>query len=69
MDDAFLSAEAGDEVLFDLVVTKALQRQVIVALTLFCRGSNRCVIGFTRDLQSISISTGTVHNVIHSREP
>lgn len=66
LDDAFLSAAAEDEVLFELVVTKAWLRQVIVALALICRGSYRGVIEFMRDLLGISISVGTVHTVLQS---
>src|SRR5664279_6512056 len=66
LDDAFLPATAEDEVLFELVVTKAWLRQVIVALALICRGSYRDVIEFLRDLLGISISVGTVHNVLQS---
>src|SRR5208282_1509666 len=66
LDDAFLSATAEDEVLFELTVTKAWLRQVIVALALICRGSYRGAIEFLRDLLGISISLGTVHNVLQS---
>src|SRR5664279_2495834 len=66
LDDAFLPPTAEDEVLFELVVTKAWLRQVIVALALICRGSYRDVIEFLRDLLGISISVGTVHNVLRS---
>jgi hypothetical protein len=66
LDDAFLSGAAEDEVLFELVVTKAWLRQVIVALALICRGSYRGVIEFMRDLLGISISVGTVHTVLRS---
>jgi transposase-like protein len=66
LDDAFLSAAAEDEVLFELVVTKAWLRQAIVALALICRGSYRGVIEFMRDLLGISISVGTVHTVLQS---
>ena len=66
LDDAFASATAEDDVLFELVVTKAWLRQVIVALALICRGSYRGVIEFLRDLLGVSISIGTVHNVLQS---
>jgi hypothetical protein len=39
---------------------------VIVALALICRGSYRSVIAFLRDLFGLSISIGTVHNVLQS---
>src|SRR3954470_15492174 len=41
LDDAFMSAAPGDEVLFEVAVTKTWLRQVIVGLTLICRGSYR----------------------------
>ena len=63
LDDAFLSGTAEDEVLFELVVTKAWLRQVIVALALISRGSYRGVIEFMRDLLGTSISIGTVDGV------
>jgi transposase-like protein len=66
LGNAFLSATAEDEVLFELAVTKAWLRQVIVALALICRGSYRGVIEFMRDLLGMSISVGTVHNVLQS---
>src|ERR1700729_1183797 len=61
LDDAFVSPGAEDEVLFELVVTKAWLRQAIVALALICRGSYRGVIEFMRDLLGISIRGGPVH--------
>jgi hypothetical protein len=66
LDGAFSSAAPDDEVLFELTVTKAWLRQVIVGLALICRGSYRGVIEFLRDLLGISISLGTVHNVLQS---
>jgi len=39
LDDAFLSAAPGHEVLFEVAVTKAWLRQVIVRLALICRSS------------------------------
>ena len=37
--------------------------QLILALTLICRGSYRGVIEFLRDLVGVHASVGTVHNV------
>jgi hypothetical protein len=54
LDDVFMSAAAEDDVLFELVVTKAWLCQMIVALALICRGSYRGVIEFMRDLLGIS---------------
>jgi hypothetical protein len=66
LDDAFRSATPGNEMLFELVVTKGWLRQVIVALALICRGSCRGVIEFMRDLLGVSMSVGTVHQVLQS---
>ena len=62
----FLSGAPEDEVLFELTVTKAWLRQVIVALPLICHSSYRGVIEFMRDLLGMSISVGTVHHVLQS---
>src|SRR3954469_23090135 len=62
LDGAFLSATPDHEVLFELAVTKAWLRQVIVGLTLICRSSYRGVVEFLRDLLGVSISIGTVHH-------
>jgi len=66
LDEAFLSATPDDEVLFEVAVTKAWLRQVIVGLTLICRSSYRGVVEFLRDLLGLSISIGTVHHVLQS---
>jgi hypothetical protein len=66
LDDAFRSATPDDGVLFELVVTKVWLRQVIIALALICRGSCRGVIEFVRDLLGVSMSVGTVHQVLQS---
>ena len=62
--DAFSPAVPDSEVLFELAVTKAWLRQVIVGLTLICRGSYRGVVEFLRDLLGVSISVGCVHDVL-----
>jgi hypothetical protein len=64
LDDAFLSAAPEDEVLFEVTVTRTWLRQVIVGLTLICRGSYRGVVEFLRDLLGVSISIGTIHHVL-----
>jgi hypothetical protein len=66
LDDAFRSAMPEDEVLFELVVTKGWLRQVIVGLALICRGSCRGVIEFLRDLLGVSMSVGSVHDMLQS---
>ena len=55
LDGAFASAAASDdEVLFELAVTKAWLRQVIVGLALICRGSYRGVAKFLRQAVEIA---------------
>jgi hypothetical protein len=49
---AFSSAMPANEVLFELAVTKAWLRQVIVGLALICRGSYRGVVKFLRQARS-----------------
>jgi hypothetical protein len=64
LDDAFLSAAPDEEALFALTITKTWLRQVIVGLALICHSSYRGVVEFLRDLLGISISVGTVHQVL-----
>ena len=66
LDDAFSPATPDDEVLFELAVTKAWLRQVIVGLTLICRSSYRGVVEFLRDLLGVPVSVGCVHDVIQA---
>jgi hypothetical protein len=64
LDEAFRSTAAEDATLFQLTVTKTWLRQVIVGLTLICRSSYRGAVEFLRDLLGVSISLGTVHQVL-----
>jgi len=66
LDDAFSSATPDDEVLFELAVTKAWLRQMIVGLTLICRSSYRGVVEFLRDLLGLPVSLGCVHDVLEA---
>jgi hypothetical protein len=67
LDGAFSSAKRDtEEVLFELAVTGAWLRQVIVGLTLICRGSYRGVVEFLRDLLGVPVSLGCVHDVLQS---
>jgi len=66
LDDAFSSATPDHEVLFELAVTKAWLRQVIVGLTLICRSSYRGVVEFLRDLLGVPVSLGCVHDVLEA---
>ncbi len=66
LDGAFSSATPDSEVLFEVAVTKAWLRQVIVGLTLICRSSYRGVVEFLRDLLGVPISIGCVHDVLQA---
>jgi hypothetical protein len=64
LDDAFLSAAPDEKALFTLTITKTWLRQVIVGLALICHSSYRGVVEFLRDLLGLSISVGSVHQVL-----
>jgi len=66
LDDAFSSGAPDNEVRFELAVTKAWLRQVIVALPLICRSSYRGVVEFLRDLLGLPVSVGCVHDVLQA---
>src|SRR3954453_2857549 len=66
LDEAFSSAPPAQDVLFELAVTKAWLRQVIVALPLICRSSYRGVVEFLRDLLGLPVSLGHVHDVLQA---
>src|SRR5437879_12132672 len=57
-------AVADDQVLFHLPVTKSWLRQVTLGLTMICHSSYRGVHEFCRDLLSVNLSVGTVHNIL-----
>jgi hypothetical protein len=65
LHDAFCSAVADDEVLFQLPVTRTWLRQVMVGLPLICRSSYRGVVEFMRDLLGVTVGVGSVHEVLH----
>ena len=52
--------------LFELAVTKAWLRQVIVALALIGRSAYRGVVEFRRDLLGVPVSVGCVHDVLEA---
>jgi len=62
MEWAWFKARSHGEA--GLAVTKAWLRQVIVALTLICRSLYRGVVKFVRDLLSVPVSIGCVHDVL-----
>jgi hypothetical protein len=66
LDDAFSSATPDEAVLFELAVTKAWLRQVIVGLTLICRSSYRGVVEFLRELLGLPVSVGYIHDVLQA---
>ena len=55
LDDAFSSATPDGEVLFEVALTMAWLRQVIVGLTLICRSPYRCIVEFLRDLLGLPV--------------
>ena len=70
LDEAFSPADPDDQkVLFDLPVTKAWLRQMILGLTLICHSSQRGVVELLGDVFDYDISTGTVHNVLQAVVP
>jgi hypothetical protein len=67
LEEAFSPVEdSEDKVLFHLPVTKAWLRQMTLGLVLICHSSIRGVGEFARDLLSVSLSVGTVHNYLHA---
>ena len=64
LENAFLPAEPENDVLFELAVSQTWLLQLVVALVLICRSSFRGVVEFLRDLLGVSISIGTVHQVL-----
>ena len=67
LDAAFATAANDDNpVLFDLRVTQEVVEQMILGLTLVCRGSYRGVIEFMRDVMGWTVSLGSVHNVLEA---
>jgi hypothetical protein len=66
LDDVFASAAPDSAVLFELAVSKAWLRQIIVALALIGRSSYRGIVEFLRDLLGIAISIGCVHDVLQA---
>jgi hypothetical protein len=64
LDDAFTSVEPDDKVLFHVPITKAWLKQAALGLTLICHSSYRGVHEFCRDFLGVSMSVGTVHNIV-----
>jgi hypothetical protein len=53
-----------DKVLFYLPVTKALLKQLILALILICHSSLRGVVELLRDVIDVRVSIGTVYHIV-----
>jgi hypothetical protein len=66
LDGTLSPAVPDSEVLFELAVSKAWLRQVIVGLVLICRSSYRGVVEFLRDLLGVPVSVGCVHDVLQA---
>lgn len=64
LQEAFAPSSAGEEVLFSIPVTSAWLDQFVVSLTLTCHSSYRGVVQFVHDLLGVSISLGSVHNLL-----
>lgn len=62
--EVFAPDSADEEVLFSIPVTTAWLDQFVVSLTLTCHSSYRGVLQFVRDLLGVSISLGSVHNLL-----
>ncbi len=58
------SEDSPSDVLFDIPVTKAWLKQVVLGLVLVCHSSFRGVIVFFRDIFDHKISLGTIHNIV-----
>lgn len=67
LEAAFSPGDAdGQKVLFQLPVTKAWLRQLILGLTLICHSSLRGVVELFADVFDFNISLGTLHNVLQA---
>jgi hypothetical protein len=67
LDKAFSPAgPADDHVLFQMPVTKAWVKQLVLGLTLICHSSCRGVVELLRDLLDLRLSVGTVHNILQA---
>jgi hypothetical protein len=65
LDDAFADDHSTDDKpLVSLSITKQRLRQIVLGLLLICHSSYRGVLEFCRDLLGISLSLGTVHNIV-----
>src|SRR4051794_29086982 len=66
LESAFDPPPVTEDVLFQLPVTKAWLRQLILALVLTCHSSYRGVIALLAGLFDTPVSLGTVHNTVQA---
>jgi hypothetical protein len=66
LERAFDPPPPTEDVLFQLPVTQAWLRQLILALVLTCHSSYRGVIALLADLFDTPLSLGTVHNTVQA---
>ena len=64
LETAFAPTEDEDGVLFEIPVTKAWLRQVVVCLMLICHSSMRGVVEFFEAVLDQPIGLGTVHKIL-----
>ena len=64
LQTAFDTQDRDDDVLFYLPVTKAWIQQMVLALILLCHSSYRGVLELFRDFFDLSLSLGTIHNIV-----
>lgn len=64
LDEAFVSTNQADQVIFHLPVTKNWLRQLVLGLLLHCHSPYRGVLALLQDCFDSSMSIGTVHNIV-----
>ena len=62
--DAFVPTEGDERVLFEIPVTQAWLRQVVLCLMLICHSSMRGVVEFFAAVLDQPIGLGTVHKIM-----
>lgn len=63
VNDAFMTSEAEDRVLFNMPVTKPFLQQVVLGILLICKGSYRNAQMFLTNLFDTDMSIGTIFNI------
>lgn len=65
MNDAFREPATGDQLLFNLPVTKDFIHQMVLGILLTCKASYRDVQMFLHDVFDTDISIGTIANILN----